>query len=403
MKDSNNTKMDKSGGNTHPPRFSIHRSLRGVTIFGLSGVLVVLSCVTYFDTGLLLPPPKPKAVGDYNRSTTLENFEFSSLEGYPAPSAVYSPATVPLRSPENETARDNFTLGNEFLMPNSSFETSESVKGNNSGGIGIGETGQKKEKEKKQQLGQCDLSVGTWVWDESYPIYQSQNCPFIDGGFLCQENGRPDRDYLKWRWQPSDCDLPRFDAWKFLESIRNRRLVFVGDSIGRNHWESMVCMLAEAVPNKTRIYEVNGNPITKHKGFLSFRFEDYNCTVEYYRSPFLVYQGHPPRGSSPQVRMTLKLDVMDYTSNLWVNGDILVFNTGHWWNYEKTLKGGCYFEEGGTVHMDMDIETAFKRSFRTWVEWVRRRVNSEKTHVFLRSYAPVHFRYLLCCQCSKRK
>ena len=60
-------------------------------------------------------------------------------------------------------------------------------------------------------LGGCDYSNGRWVWDENYLLQSyTENCPFLDPGFRCSQNGRKDGDYRKWRWQPKGCDLPRY-------------------------------------------------------------------------------------------------------------------------------------------------------------------------------------------------
>nr|XP_027065780.1 protein trichome birefringence-like 8 [Coffea arabica] len=239
----------------------------------------------------------------------------------------------------------------------------------------------------------CDYSYGSWVRDESYPLHKyTEKCPFLDPGFRCQQSGRPDTGYQKWRWQPRACNLPRFNATDFLDRARDGRIVFAGDSIVRNQWESLLCMLAQGVSNQSTIYEEHGSPITKHKGYLSMHFEEYNLTVEYYRVPFLVIIDRPPKDSPKEVRGAIRVDRLHWYSAKWVGADILLFSPGHWWNEDKTLKMGNYFQEGGAVNTTIDVKEAFGKSLITLMSWVLQSLKPEQSYIFFRSYSPVHYR-----------
>lgn len=55
----------------------------------------------------------------------------------------------------------------------------------------------------------CDFTSGKWVFDQSYPLYDS-TCPYLSTAVTCTKNGRPDSDYEKWRWKPHGCEIPRY-------------------------------------------------------------------------------------------------------------------------------------------------------------------------------------------------
>ncbi|KAM5559069.1 protein trichome birefringence [Rosa sericea] len=236
----------------------------------------------------------------------------------------------------------------------------------------------------------CDLFHGEWVEDDSYPLYEPGSCPLIDEQFNCIRNGRPDKDYQKFKWQPKDCNLPRLDGSHMLELLRGKRLVFVGDSLNRNMWESLVCILRNAAKDKSKVYEANGRKHFRGEASYSFIFKDYNCTVEFFVSPFLVREWEMPDKDGSK-KETLRLDLVGRSSNLYKDADILIFNTGHWWTHDKTAKGKDYYQEGSHVYGELNVLEAFRKALTTWSRWVDASVDTGKSMVFFRGYSASHF------------
>ncbi|KAJ1395787.1 PMR5 N-terminal domain [Sesbania bispinosa] len=212
----------------------------------------------------------------------------------------------------------------------------------------------------------CNVFEGSWIRDDSYPLYDASHCPFAERGFNCLANGRKDKGYTKWRWKPKDCDIPRFDARGILEQLRGKRVVFVGDSLSRTQWESLICLLMTGVEDKKSVYEIKGNKITKRISSV-------------------------PKHAPQRVKTALRLDMIDDISHEWIDSDVLIFNSGHWWTRTKLFDMGWYFQVGNSLRLGMPINSAFHTALLTWASWVENTINTNRTRIFFRTFESSHW------------
>ncbi|XP_010535807.1 PREDICTED: protein trichome birefringence-like 16 isoform X2 [Tarenaya hassleriana] len=247
----------------------------------------------------------------------------------------------------------------------------------------------------------CNYAKGKWVVDDRHPLYSGSGCKqWLAPMWACRLMQRKDFAFEKLRWQPKDCDMEEFEGSKFLKRMQNKTLAFVGDSLGRQQFQSMMCMITggEERPDVMDVGpefglitpEGGGRP-----GGWAYRFPETSTTVLYYWSATLC-DIEPLNATDPATEYAMHLDhppafLRQYLHKI----DILVLNTGHHWNRGKLNGNRWVMHVDGIPNTNKKL-AALGNAKNFTIHSIVRWVNSRLPHhpglkAFYRSISPRHF------------
>uniref|UniRef100_A0A7C9A3P0 Uncharacterized protein n=1 Tax=Opuntia streptacantha TaxID=393608 RepID=A0A7C9A3P0_OPUST len=234
---------------------------------------------------------------------------------------------------------------------------------------------------------ECDLYHGEWFFDSAGPLYTNNSCPILTQMQNCQGNGRPDKEYESWRWKPTQCELPRFNATKFLELMRGKTLAFVGDSVARNQMESLLCLLWQVEVPKNR-----GN-----RRMQRWYFKSNSVMIVRIWSSWLVHQTSETFSYVPEGVVKLHLDVPDETFMQVVPSfDVVVLSSGHWFAKQSVymlnneIVGAQLWSPPQRQPMKINNVNAFGISVETSLTAMVTHPNYTGLTI-VRSYSPDHY------------
>ncbi|KAL9226312.1 hypothetical protein vseg_002142 [Gypsophila vaccaria] len=235
----------------------------------------------------------------------------------------------------------------------------------------------------------CDYTDGEWIQDNRGPLYNGSSCGTIKDGQNCMRHGRPDTDYLYWRWRPRQCNLSRFNPESFLQILDGKHIAFIGDSLARNQLESLLCMLA-SYSDPNLVYSIGDD-----NKFRRWHFPSPNVTVSVYWSPFLV------KGIEKSKHRDYNRLYLDSVDERWASEldsiDVAVLSIGHWYllkalYIDGITELGCHGFEGTnctSIGFYDPFHRAINTSLRTIIQ--RRGLNSKNIDVIVTTFSPHHF------------
>ncbi|XP_057983258.1 xyloglucan O-acetyltransferase 4 isoform X2 [Malania oleifera] len=235
----------------------------------------------------------------------------------------------------------------------------------------------------------CDIFKGHWIPDLKGSPYTNSSCATIPNSKNCFRHGRKDNDFLYWRWKPEGCHLPRFHAQTFLRMVRGKKLAFIGDSVARNHMESLLCLLSQEETPKD-VYK------DSEDRFRTWYFPRHDFTLMILWTKFLVVGEEQVVNGSLSGVYDLHLDKIDakWQQKLPVL-DYAIISDAHWFFRKMYLHQGgrligCVFCQEPNV-TDLGLGFAIKMAFRSALERINGCGECKGMVTLLRTFSPAHF------------
>lgn len=247
----------------------------------------------------------------------------------------------------------------------------------------------------------CNYAKGKWVPDNKHPLYSGFGCKqWLSAMWACRLMQRTDFAYERLRWQPKDCQMEEFEGSKFFRRMQNKTLAFVGDSLGRQQYQSLMCMVTggeetndvEDVGKEYGLIVAEGS--ARPNGW-AYRFSRTNTTILYYWSASLC-DVEPIDVNNPDTDYAMHLDRPPAFLRQFIHKfDVLVLNTGHHWNRGKLNANRWVMHVGGVPNTDRKIAViwaAKNLTIRSVVSWVDSQLPKYPgLKAFYRTISPRHF------------
>ncbi|GAB2218615.1 hypothetical protein Drorol1_Dr00001841 [Drosera rotundifolia] len=247
----------------------------------------------------------------------------------------------------------------------------------------------------------CDYAKGRWIRDNRHPLYSGFKCKqWLSEMWACRLTQRPDFSYESFKWQPEDCKMPEFVSSEFLKRMQDKTIAFVGDSLGRQQFQSLMCMVTggkespdvEAVGFKYGFVTPPGG--ARPSGW-AFRFPGTNTTILYHWSSCLC-DLETLNKTDPKSNVAMHLDrppsfLREFLDRI----DVLVLNTGHHWNRGKINANHWVMHVGGKPNTDRKLAVVGNaKNFTIYsvVKWLDSQLPKHpQLKVFFRTISPRHF------------